>query len=163
MHTHKLEYWMCLCIDAVDGDGKGTHHLWCTSRDYSSSRHSLLFLCYTNDLPTSITYRISDHTPMTLHYIPSYITVTDCINLQQDLNTLSYWAISYMEHVFHWTLTNVNIWRLLLNKTLCHTITPWTAIANTKIKEVSSTKYPIIIYIVSPLITIWHAWSNHTW
>ena len=90
---------MCLCIDAVDGDGKGTHHLWCTLRDYSSSMHCYYYV--TQMICLHQLHIISDHTPMILHYIPPHIyTVTDCINLQQDLNTLSHWATSYMEHVF---------------------------------------------------------------
>ena len=52
---------------------------------------SLLFLCYINDLPKNVTSRVRLYADAVLLYSP-VSTITDCQNLQKDLERLVQWA-----------------------------------------------------------------------
>ena len=51
----------------------------------------LLFLCYINDLPNNVTSRVRLYADAVLLYSP-VSTITDCQNLQKDLERLVQWA-----------------------------------------------------------------------
>ena len=105
----------------------------------------LLFLVYINDLPKCNVRLYADDAMLysTIH------TLTDCIILQQDLNT-----------PFHWAST----WNMSFNPDKCeyikitlkhNTISYNYTMSNAKIKEVSTAKY------LGVTINNHLTWSNH--
>ena len=108
----------------------------------------LLFLVYINDLPTSIKCNVRLYADDAMLYSTIH-TLTDCISLQQDLNTL-----------FHWATT----WNMSFNPDKCeymkitlkhNTISYNYTMSNAKIKEVSTAKY------LGVTINNHLTWSNH--
>ena len=108
----------------------------------------MLFLVYINDLPTSIKCNVRLYADDVILY-PTIHTLTNCISLQQDLNTL-----------FHWATT----WNMSFNPDKCkyikitlkhNTISYNYTMSNAKIKEVSTAKY------LGVTINKHLTWSNH--
>ena len=110
----------------------------------------LLFLVYINDLPTytSIKCNVRLYADDVMLYSTIH-TLTDCIILQQDLNTL-----------FHWATT----WNMSFNPDKCeymkitlkhNTISYNYTMSNAKSKEVSTAKY------LGVTINNHLTWSNH--
>ena len=94
----------------------------------------LLFLCYINDLPSSIQSKIGLYADNTILYSTIH-TISDCITLQEDLNSLTQWAIKWNmcsnpEKSKHMKITHKRN-PILFNYTL----------KNQPIKEVTSSKY----------------------
>ena len=108
----------------------------------------LLFLCYINDLPSSIQSKIGLYADDTILYSTIHSS-SDCITLQKDLDSLMQWATKWKmcfnpEKSEHMKITHKHN-PILFNYTL----------KNQPIKEVSSSKY-LGITITNKL-----TWSTH--
>ena len=108
----------------------------------------LLFLCYVNDLPSSIQCKIGLYADDTILYSTIH-TLSDCITLQKDLDSLTQWATKWKmsfnpDKSEHMKITHKHN-PVLFNYTL----------KNQTIKEVTSAKY-LGITITNKL-----TWSTH--
>ena len=108
----------------------------------------LLFLCYINDLPSSIQCKIGLYADDTILYSTIH-TLSDCITLQKDLDSLTQWATKWKmsfnpDKSEHMKITHKHN-PVLFNYTL----------KNQSIKEVTSAKY-LGITITNKL-----TWSTH--
>ena len=70
------------------------------------SHHSLLFLCYINDLPENVSSKVRLYADDVLIYNTIH-SKEDCLMLQEDLNSLQLWA---------------NKWQMMFNTDKCELI-----------------------------------------